>query len=201
MVTEWQQTKQRLEAGISAEVCLPDPPVTSECGISKTVKTRFWPWLAGKNYSILSSCSLFARKRSISLRLIDFVYHSTLGLRVIKKKKGSISLHGTHRSVSRLESLLRLGFPRPLSLCTAINLISLHSNQPHIFAQQSASYLCTAINLISLHSTHRSVSQLAFLPLPMSGCPRPRCRADMTHTRQLRPDYGLDFQVKVLQTF
>ena len=26
MVTEWQQTKQRLETGISAEVCLPDPP-------------------------------------------------------------------------------------------------------------------------------------------------------------------------------
>ena len=30
---------------------------------------------------------------------------------------------------------------------------------------------------------------------------RPRCRANMAHVRQSRPDYGLVFQVKVPTTF
>ena len=67
-------------------------PVSSEYGTYKTVKARFWSWLAGKSPQNVLSCSLFARKRYLVPRRARIkahipLYHSTLGLRIIKKKK------------------------------------------------------------------------------------------------------------------
>ena len=75
-------------------------PWSSELGKPETV-TR--PWLQGKSPWKVSSSSLFARQRrgehnyftemcsgseaGSYLGLIDFEYHSTLGLRVIKKRR------------------------------------------------------------------------------------------------------------------
>jgi len=77
------------------------------------------------------------------LRLKDFVYHSTLGLRVIKKKKNL-----TRKSVRKSDALL-----------------------PD----------CPVSGTENLHFV--------------------RCRANVAHARQSRPDSGLGSLVKVLTTF
>ena len=42
-------------------------PLSREHGMYKTVKARFWPWLAGKSPHNLFSCSLFALQRVVQL--------------------------------------------------------------------------------------------------------------------------------------
>jgi len=93
--------------------------LSSEYGTYTTVKARFWAWLVGKSPEPFSSCSLgrgvttrrvlantTAPARSPYLRIKDFVYHSTPGLRVIKKKKkfrgwGMVQDHGSGEVSSR----------------------------------------------------------------------------------------------------
>ena len=39
------------------------PPMSSEPGAYKTVAATFWPWLSGKSFCNMLSCSLLARQR------------------------------------------------------------------------------------------------------------------------------------------
>ena len=58
---------------------------------NKTVKSRLWPWrepfFRHTTYTLLR-CSLLARQRRVKAHRL--LYHSTLGLRVIKKKEVTI---------------------------------------------------------------------------------------------------------------
>jgi len=69
-------------------------PLPSEYGTCKTVKARFWTWLSGKRYNtfklflLRSEADLLERFRGgLVFKAHRLVYHSTLGLRVITKKK------------------------------------------------------------------------------------------------------------------
>ena len=90
-------------------------PLPSEHGTYRTVTARLWPWLSGENPQNLLSCPLFARQRhanrtrsahvglpfgtwkqpprylaqvaGLVFKAHILVYHSTLCLRVIKKRE------------------------------------------------------------------------------------------------------------------
>ena len=67
-------------------------PLLSELGTYKTVKARFGPWLSDKSSLKLSRCCLFSAAagevddahHSGVFKAHSLVYHSTLGLTVIK---------------------------------------------------------------------------------------------------------------------
>ena len=65
MTKVWAWTVQRFRVHSRAgQVCiLSRTPLSGEYGRYKTVKARFWPWLAGESPQTLSSCPLFVRKR------------------------------------------------------------------------------------------------------------------------------------------
>ena len=67
-------------------------PPPSEHGTHKTVKPIFWPWRAGKSPHHLSTCSLLGLGGTGDYGIVRKahrrLYHSTLGSRAIKKKKG-----------------------------------------------------------------------------------------------------------------
>jgi len=72
-----------VEVGEANVLALPPP----DCCRANMAHIRQSSPDSGLDFQVnLLSCSLFARKQ-LAWGLIDFVYHSTLGLRVIKKKK------------------------------------------------------------------------------------------------------------------
>jgi len=55
----------------------------------------------GENNYFTEMCS--GSEEGSYLRLIDFVYHSTLGWRVIKKKKKKTAVHGTNQHLGKVD--------------------------------------------------------------------------------------------------
>jgi len=66
---------------------------------------------------------------------------------------------------------------------------------PHDSACRTGSALGRSLAHTHTHTHHHRP------PVPHQGTPSRRCRANMAHTRQPRPDYGLGFQVKSLEIF
>ena len=70
----------------------PRPPSTPPlaprtCGTYKTVKARFWPWPSGKSPYNLTSCSLFARKRTGNLRIWLALVDHLVGIFVFERMR------------------------------------------------------------------------------------------------------------------
>jgi len=92
----------------------------SEYGTHKTVTARFWRSRSGKSPYNVSSCSLFARQRKqeqplrrnvkrfrggLVFKAHRRLYHSTLGLSVIKKeKRKQVDVRGIHFEDQHLSS-------------------------------------------------------------------------------------------------
>ena len=89
-------------------------PPSSEYGMYKTVKTRFWPWLSSKRPQHFVMCSLFARKCPVGtvLRLMDYcwthidsaVKFASLRRKGVNSTCGTVSPHGRRDCVKSLRS-------------------------------------------------------------------------------------------------
>ena len=72
------------------------PPRAQEAARTRMCSSLLLSSLRSKNNHSTEMCS--GSEAGSYLRLIDFVYHSTLGLRVIKKKKSHVPGTGVPRS-------------------------------------------------------------------------------------------------------
>ena len=76
---------------------------TNEYGTCKVVKARFWPWFSNKRFTLFLLRSAAARllrsnlkrfRGGLVFKIHRLVYHSTLGSRVIQKRRSDLDVFG-----------------------------------------------------------------------------------------------------------
>jgi len=150
-------------------------------GAAEAGHARDYPFL-----QVLTSCAKNGSGSRIVCRMVICV------------KDGS----GSRIGVDQMKTEM---LPPPLLSCFSSSLLlsSLKFSDTKVYEPEIRARLGTAAHFDQMRteilppplpSRHRETR-----PRDVCG-PRTRCRANMAHTRQSRPDYGVGFQVKVIQT-